>query len=358
MTQQNEITRYTPINEPIDRQNVGSIAIGRGGLACANMIELMDFAKLMAVSQTAIPAHLRGNPGACLAVCLQATEWGMSPFAVANKSYSVNDRLCYEAAMYQAVVTRRAPIVGRIQMDYSGEADKRRCKVWAKLTDGVTVSYESPPLSKIKGKSPLWNNDPDQQLFYFSVRAWARRHFQDVMMGLYTVDEMIDAPPAEITHGEPIQGEVETPEPEVTLDSLEDDSAPAEPSTGATPQPDAPVSSPAPQVQEAAGGGADSSETDSSGEPEAPDESEKFEMMLEDAYSQDHVSCKKTFTEFAKNKDKVARSVVEGGMFKYSNARGHTVMDMTKDEWKELHRAVAAGAFNWSNGKIQEPVPG
>ena len=53
----------------------------------------MTFAKLMALSHVAIPKHLRGNPGACLAVTIQAIEWRLSPYAVANKSYSVNDRL-------------------------------------------------------------------------------------------------------------------------------------------------------------------------------------------------------------------------------------------------------------------------
>lgn len=190
--------RVTPINEPIDRGNVGAIQISdkAGGISFANMIELMDFAKLVAVSGVAVPKHLRGNPGACLAICMQAVEWQISPFALANRSYSVNDRLAYEAAVFQAVLSKRAPIKGRIKMAYSGKADTRVCKVWATLSDGTgDVEYESPEFGRILPKnSPLWKNDPDQQLFYFSVRAFARRHFADVMMGIVTSDEMQDAP--------------------------------------------------------------------------------------------------------------------------------------------------------------------
>jgi hypothetical protein len=54
--------------------------------------------------------------------------------------------------------------------------------------------------------SPLWKGDVDQQLFYYSVRAFARRHFPDVMMGIYTVDELIDAgaiPSSNTTVSEP-----------------------------------------------------------------------------------------------------------------------------------------------------------
>ena len=39
----------------------------------------------------------RAQPGACLAVSLQSLNWRMDPFAVANKSYMVNDRIAYEA---------------------------------------------------------------------------------------------------------------------------------------------------------------------------------------------------------------------------------------------------------------------
>ena len=79
-------------------------------------------------------------------------------------------------------------------MEFAGEADKRTCRVWAELSDGTgIVEYVSPKFHAINPKnSPLWKNDPDQQLFYFSVRAFARRHFPDVMQGIFTVDEMTD----------------------------------------------------------------------------------------------------------------------------------------------------------------------
>jgi hypothetical protein len=69
-----------------------------GGLRFQNMVEVMEFAKCMASPSTAVPKHLRGNPGMCLAVCVQALEWRFSPFAVANKSYVVNDRIGYESS--------------------------------------------------------------------------------------------------------------------------------------------------------------------------------------------------------------------------------------------------------------------
>lgn len=180
----------------IDRAAAGGIQLSaKEGMVLQSMGEAMEFAKLMSLAREGVRKHCRENPGLCLSICIQAMEWQVNPLALANKSYVVNDQLCYEAALYQTIIARRAPIVGRIKMEFAGESEKRTCRVWAELADGTgSVEYTSPPTGRINPKnSPLWKNDPDQQLFYFSVRSFARRHFPDVMMGVYTVDEMLDA---------------------------------------------------------------------------------------------------------------------------------------------------------------------
>ncbi len=182
----------------VDREIADHVPVNpKKGLVIESLGQAMEFSKMMAKSDKAVPPFLRENAGACLAIAIQGYEWGINPFALANKSYCVNDRLAYESALYHAVVQRRAPIRGRIKHSYDGEGNSRTCKVWALLNDGSEekVEYESPKFGTIQPKnSPLWKNDPDQQLFYLAVRAFARRNFPDVMMGIYTVDELMDAP--------------------------------------------------------------------------------------------------------------------------------------------------------------------
>lgn len=187
------------IAERIDPDTTRRLAVSdaAGGLAFVDMAQVMEFAKLMAVSGVAVPKHLRGNPGACVAVAMQSVEWRMSPYAVANKSYSVNDRLAYESQLVQAVILQRAPIKGRFKVEYIGEGEKRKCRVEATLNDGSgeTVEYTSPEFGKIQPKnSPLWKTDPDQQQFYYSGRALCRRHFPDVLLGVYAKDEIDESP--------------------------------------------------------------------------------------------------------------------------------------------------------------------
>src|SRR5262245_32102388 len=96
----------TKIEEKLDKTVAGAVAVSDqvGGVLFQNMAEVMEFAKLLSLAGTAVPKHLRGNPGGCLAVTIQALEWRMSPVAVANKSYEVNDRIAFEAQLIHAVV--------------------------------------------------------------------------------------------------------------------------------------------------------------------------------------------------------------------------------------------------------------
>lgn len=182
------------IEERLDKVVGGAIEISQdiGGIRFETMMQVMEFAKMLSLSGAAIPKHLRNEPGACLGIVVQALEWRFSPYFVANKSYFVNDRLAYEAQLLHAVVLTRAPIKNNeAHVEYSGEAQKRRARIWVELTSGGIKEYETPEVGTIPVKnSPLWKGDVDQQLFYYGSRGLARRHFPHVLGGVYSKDEL------------------------------------------------------------------------------------------------------------------------------------------------------------------------
>ncbi len=217
MSDQGADTKLARIEDRLDRAVAGEMAVsfGQGGVSFRSMTEIFEFAKLMALGGVAVPPHCRGNPGVCLAVTMQAIEWKMSPFAVANKSYAVVngygdravERLAYESQLTHAVIEARAPILGRLSVRYEGEGDDRVCIV-SGLFRGETEprEWKSPTLAKrrparndkgyIKG-SPLWDTKPDLQQFYDCSRDWARVYCPDVLMGIYTPDEIEELPVGE-----------------------------------------------------------------------------------------------------------------------------------------------------------------
>jgi hypothetical protein len=184
------------IEERIDQNRVGQVALSdrTGGLAFANLAEVMETAKLMSIAGAAVPMHLRNKPGECLAICIQAFEWRMSPFAVANKSYVVNDRLSFESQLIHAVIEQRAPLKGRLRHEFSGEGDSLTCKVWGTaIGEDEPLVFVSSPIAKITPKnSPLWKTKPALQLYYNASRDWCRMYFPDVVLGVYSRDEIED----------------------------------------------------------------------------------------------------------------------------------------------------------------------
>lgn len=184
------MNQLAPQTERLPMDSVGMSSGTTGGkIAPQTLGEVVKFAEVMCRADIALPKHLRGNAGACMAVALQALEWNMSPFAVASKSYAVNGAIAYEAQLIAAVVNTRSGIKGRLKYAYEGEGASLQCTVTGML-DGEEYSYTSPRFDQITTKnSPLWKTDPQQQLGYYSARSWARRHTPEVILGVYDREE-------------------------------------------------------------------------------------------------------------------------------------------------------------------------
>ena len=82
--------------------------------------QLVRFAELMAQSRVTVPAHLAGKPADCMAVAMQAAQWGMNPFAVAQKTHVINGALGYEAQLVNAAITAMAPTKDRVHFEWFG----------------------------------------------------------------------------------------------------------------------------------------------------------------------------------------------------------------------------------------------
>ncbi|WP_421176510.1 RecT family recombinase [Aeromonas jandaei] len=198
----------------------------------ANILNLMmnaDFmasvdklAALMASGKATIPQHLQGNHADCFAICLQALQWGMNPFPVAQKTHLVGGTLGYEAQLVNAVVVNSGVIKGRFDYEFFGPweqvlgkfkevpskdpakkgvtyrspdwtfADEKGCGVIisATLTSGEVRTLKLFLQQARTRNSTLWADDPKQQLAYLGVKRWARLHTPDVIMGVYSVDEL------------------------------------------------------------------------------------------------------------------------------------------------------------------------
>lgn len=186
----------TQVANTRDSMEISNLGDGAASFIPQTMKQVLEFSNIMAQSDLALPKFLRGNSGACMAISMQAFRWGLDPFAVANKAYSVNDRIAYESQLIAAVINTRASLKNRLVVTYEGDGNTRKCIVTGCFKgENIERPASSPPYSVITPKnSPLWKSDPDQQLFYYTVRLWARRYQPELLMGVYSIDEFEDSP--------------------------------------------------------------------------------------------------------------------------------------------------------------------
>lgn len=179
---------------------------------------ISTFAQIMAQGTATVPEHLQGNQADCMAVAMQAAQWQMNPFAVAQKTHLIHGVLGYEAQLVNAVITRSGVLANRFEYDWYGpwekvvgkfqirKGDKGEYRVpdWT-LADEMgigiiiraTLKGEDKPrelnllLAQARTRnSTLWADDPRQQLAYLAVKRWARLYCPDVILGVYTPDEL------------------------------------------------------------------------------------------------------------------------------------------------------------------------
>lgn len=215
--------QITTVDSPVSNSVAGTAATI---FSPEGLNQLMKFAEVMAQSRVTVPAHLAGKPADCMAVAMQAAQWGMNPFAVAQKTHIVSGTLGYEAQLVNAVITTMSPTKDRINYEWFGPwnqvigkfiekpsknggtyiapgwtlKDEAGCgvKVWATMKGEETPRVLELLLSQAQVRnSTLWASDPKQQLAYLAVKRWSRLHCPDVIMGVYTPDELAEMPRVE-----------------------------------------------------------------------------------------------------------------------------------------------------------------
>jgi ribosome modulation factor len=198
------------VGDPLPDLAMADPAIAASAYKFGDLAQYVEFAKVMCQAGEMLPPHARRNPSICLALTMRAVHWGFDPFALAEETYQAKNGgpVGYQAKVFSAVLRKNGV---RLRYRYEGEitildtpvksykgnkiaertaTGDRKCIAYI-IEDGEELAYETMTLDQITIKnSPLWHNDPDQQLSYAAARGWARRYRPDLMMGAYDEDEV------------------------------------------------------------------------------------------------------------------------------------------------------------------------
>lgn len=133
----------------------------------------------------------------CFRVVNQALRWGFDPFSIIDSTYSLGDgKLAFEGKLVAAVVNTRGGLVKRLAYSYSGRGDDLTVTVTGTLSGESEPRQVTCRLGDVKtydrnGKpKEMWIKDPEQKLAYNGAAKWARRHCPEVMLGVFTEDDL------------------------------------------------------------------------------------------------------------------------------------------------------------------------
>jgi RecT family protein len=185
-----------------------------------SMNALLRFGELMAKSHVTIPKHLQDKPADCAALAMQAAQWGMNPYAVAQKTHiTQGGALGYEAQLVNAVIVNSGALQDRPEFEFLGDWSRILGRVkemkndagkkyyvadWDRKDEAglgviisATIRGERAPRSvtvmlsqAFPRFSTQWATDPQQQICYLATRKFARRYVPDTILGVYTEDEL------------------------------------------------------------------------------------------------------------------------------------------------------------------------
>ena len=151
-----------------------------------------------------IPEHLRGKPGDCLLIVMQAQRWSMDAVSVAQSTSVVHGKLCYEGKLVAAALYAMGAVEGRLHYDIKGSGQNATITVTGTPRGGngpqtVTGSVKDwRTFGKDKQGNRIdnaWDKMPEDMLVYRGTRQWARRYTPEALLGVYTPDEFDDVPP-------------------------------------------------------------------------------------------------------------------------------------------------------------------
>lgn len=185
----------------------GAAGARMNALVPTNIREALELADIMAKANL-IPEHLRGKPGDCLLVVMQAQRWGMDAVSVAQCTSVVHGRLCYEGKLVAAAMYSMGALEGRLHYEVTGSGQGASIVVTGtprgghgqQVVRGTVKDWRTIGKDKQGNRiDNAWDKMPEDMLVYRGTRQWARRYAPEALLGVYTPDEIEDVPAHDTT---------------------------------------------------------------------------------------------------------------------------------------------------------------
>lgn len=145
-----------------------------------------------------IPKDYQGNISNCMIALEMASRLGTSPMMVMQNLYIVNGRPAWSSQYIIAMINSSRKYKTELQYHMEGEGDKLSCYAYAEDYNGHTVKGPVISMEMAKNEGWLgkngskWKTMPEVMIRYRAASFFGRLNCPDMIMGIYSTDEVIE----------------------------------------------------------------------------------------------------------------------------------------------------------------------
>lgn len=178
-------------------------------------------------SSTIVPKDYQGNLGNCIIALEMANRLNTSPMMVMQNLYIVNGRPAWSSQYIIAMINASRKYKTELQFDLKGSGDSLECTAWAQDMSGHKVVGPTITMGMAKEEGWLtrngskWKTMPEVMIRYRAASFFGRLNCPDMIMGIYTTDEVVELGPdayRDVDPAEKVQQEIKEKANQVPMD--------------------------------------------------------------------------------------------------------------------------------------------
>lgn len=149
-------------------------------------------------SSTIVPRDYQGNIGNCLIALEMSNRIKVSPIMVMQNLYIVNGRPAWSSQYIVAMINRSGRYKTELQYQMDGQGDSLSCYAWAEDHNGHKVKGPVITMTMAKGEGWVskngskWKTMPEVMIRYRAASFFGRLNCPDMIMGIGSVDEVVE----------------------------------------------------------------------------------------------------------------------------------------------------------------------
>lgn len=164
----------------------------------AGAFELAQRMSKALASSSIVPQAYQNNVGNCMIALEMASRLNASPLMVMQNLHVINGRPAWGSQYIIAMINQSHKYKTELQFEISGEGDARSCTAYVfdkndHRVEGPTISIQMAKDEGWYGKNgSKWKTMPDVMLRYRAAAFFGRLNCPEMIMGIYTRDEVIE----------------------------------------------------------------------------------------------------------------------------------------------------------------------